>query len=250
MTYSDNAADQILTEDAPRPRQSEGDCIACYKQFGKRGRCAFSCDAPKYGLPFSHTCSCWECIHKALHYKMTRDPEYHNDHRIRFEEKRARYIRHAEISRKIDEASRKKELHEQNKQNAKSELGPREFTLTYSPKTHFETDADAQKAMSLAIERLTRYYQHEIKYFHAVGEYTEAGNSHIHGYYLLEGGKKITDKNFKRAYPPWNPKRKLKNGFEGGHHATLKRVADFSGYIEKNLNDAWINIHINHGDDD
>lgn len=126
------------------------------------------------------------------------------------------------------------------------ELGPREFTLTYSP-SWYESDEDAQHAMSTAIERLTRYYKDEIIEFHAVGEFTRDGRSHVHAWYHLSGGRKITDKNFKRAYPHWNPKRKLGKGFEGGHHATITRVSDFSGYTEKHLEEAWLNIHITNG---
>lgn len=124
------------------------------------------------------------------------------------------------------------------------ELGPREFTLTYSP-SWFESDVQAQAAMRLAIERLTKYYKDELLEFHAVGEYTDAGNSHIHAWYHLVGGRKITDHNFKRAWPHWNPKKKLGRGFQGGHHATISRLSDFAGYIEKHLEEAWLIVDIN-----
>lgn len=130
------------------------------------------------------------------------------------------------------------------KDKLNAELGPREFTLTYSP-SWFESDSQAQQAMRLAIERLTKYYKDEIIEFHAVGEYTAAGASHIHAWYHLVGGRKITDKNFKRAYPRWNPKKKLGRGFEGGHHQTINRLADFAGYIEKHLEEAWMVVDIN-----
>lgn len=125
------------------------------------------------------------------------------------------------------------------------DLGPREFTLTYSP-TWFDAE-EAKRTMTQAIERLTRYYKHEIIEFHAIGEYTSSGNPHIHAFYLLAGGRKITDKNFKRAYPRWNPKKKLGRGFEGGHHETVDRISDFAGYTEKHLDEAWLNIHISNG---
>lgn len=131
----------------------------------------------------------------------------------------------------------------------KSELGPREFTLTYSP-AWYDTDEAAQTAMRVAIDKLTRYYKDEIHEFRAVGEYTKAGRSHVHCYYLLDGGRKITDKNFKRAWKHWNPRKKMDNGHEGGHHATVRRLADFAGYVEKDLKDAWMNIHIRNADDD
>lgn len=135
-----------------------------------------------------------------------------------------------------------------NAGNNGTQLGPREFTFTYG--THFEDDKQAQRAMERAVERLTRYYKNEIIEFHAVGEFTKAGRAHVHGWYHLKGGKKITDKNFKRAYPPWNPKKKLGRGFEGGHHATIERVSDFHGYAEKHLEEAWMVVNITNNADD
>lgn len=124
------------------------------------------------------------------------------------------------------------------KYHAGHELGAREFTLTYSPQWGI-TDDDARILMSKAVQKLAKYYKNEIKEFFAVGEVTKQGCSHIHGYYLLRGGKKMTDKNFKRAYKYWNPKVKLgKRGFQGGHHENVTNEADFKGYIDK-CPDAW-----------
>jgi len=123
------------------------------------------------------------------------------------------------------------------------ELGAREFTLTYSP-AWYADDASVQDAMRVAIDKLTRYYKHEIIEFHAIGEFTEAGRSHVHCYYELDGGVKITDKNFKRAWPHWNPRKTLGTGHQGGHHANIRSKSDFLGYIEKDLNTAWMNVHI------
>jgi len=125
-------------------------------------------------------------------------------------------------------ATRKKN---RNETHVNYELGPREFTFTYSP-TWFD-DNEAREMMKRGIERLLRYYQSEIVEFHARGEVGKNGLSHIHCYYELKGGLKMTDKNFKRAYPRWNPKKKFGKGFEGGHHATVKVTSDFKGYIEK-----------------
>jgi len=83
-----------------------------------------------------------------------------------------------------------------------------------------------------------KYYRNEICELEVVGEVTKKGNSHIHGYYLLDGGKKITDKNFNRAYNFWNPKKKLDRGHEGGHHEVVKGESNFKGYIDK-CPDAW-----------
>lgn len=142
---------------------------------------------------------------------------------------------------------------QQRRKNAAGEnqhqLGPREFTFTYSPEW-YESDADAQNAMRCAVERLTRYYKDEIIEFHAIGEYTRDGRAHVHGWYHLDGGRKITDKNFKRAWKHWNPKRKLGRGFEGGHHQTIERQSDFAGYVEKHLEEAWLNVNINNADEE
>jgi len=135
------------------------------------------------------------------------------------------------------------------REKLRDELGPREFTLTYSP-TWFSSDEEAQRAMKLAMERLTRYYKKEIIEFNAVGEYTAAGASHIHAWYHLVGGRKITDRSFKRAYPRWNPKKKLGRGFEGGHHQTINRLSDFASYIEKHLEEAWYSLTISNGNEE
>jgi len=151
---------------------------------------------------------------------------------------------------KLEEIAKRREqeeVHKNNTENAKQQLGAREFTLTYGD--HYTSPEQAKFAMEQAIERLTRYYKNEIIEFHAVGEYTKAGRPHIHGWYHLDGGRKITDKNFKRAYPIWNPKKKLGRGFEGGHHATIERVSDFHGYTEKHLEEAWHLTNITNAND-
>lgn len=159
-----------------------------------------------------------------------------------------RSTNHAIKQKQVWERRQQDEIHAQNTENARQQLGPREFTFTYG--THFEDDKQAQRAMERAVERLTRYYKNEIIEFHAIGEFTKAGRAHVHGWYHLEGGKKITDKNFKRAYPPWNPKKKLGRGFEGGHHATIERVSDFHGYAEKHLEEAWLVVNITNNAND
>jgi len=118
------------------------------------------------------------------------------------------------------------------------QLGAREFTLTYSPK--WFSDNEAKAKMIMAIEKLCKYYRDEIVQLRAVGEVGTNGLSHIHCFYKLRGGLKITDKNFKRAWPHWNPKIKLGSGFEGGHHACVKSESDFMGYIDKDVETAWM----------
>lgn len=123
------------------------------------------------------------------------------------------------------------------------DLGPREFTFTYSP--DWFDDQKARELMKIAVDKLCKYYVDEIVIFRAVGEVGKNGNSHVHCMYELKGGKKITDKNFKRAYPPWDTKVKVgPTGHKGGHHATIKSVSDFSGYIEKEIAAAWLDIKI------
>lgn len=130
------------------------------------------------------------------------------------------------------------------------ELGAREFTLTYSPK--WFSDEEARKQMTRAIERICKYYKdgdQRILKLRAVGEVGSNGLSHVHCFYQLLGGVKITDKNFKRAYPPWDPKIKQgPSGHKGGHHANVRHHADFLGYIEKEITGAWLDVIV--GDED
>jgi len=123
------------------------------------------------------------------------------------------------------------------KKSGRFELGAREFTLTYSPK--WFDDAEARTGMIKAIHKLIKYHTDQIITLRAVGEVGTNGLSHIHCFYKLQGGLKITDKNFKRAWKYWNPKKPLQRGFEGGHHATVKNESDFLGYIDKDIETAW-----------
>lgn len=125
-----------------------------------------------------------------------------------------------------------------NKKTTRYELGAREFTLTYSPK--WFDDNEARIKMINAIDKLIKYYKDEIIELRAVGEVGTNGLSHVHCFYKLTGGLKITDKNFKRAWTHWNPKKPLQKGFEGGHHATVKNESDFLGYIDKDIETAWL----------
>jgi len=152
---------------------------------------------------------------------------------IRFEKMTERRIRHQE---RLIKAQRDNE--KQSRKHASHDLGAREFTLTYSPK--WMDDATARVEMEKAIEKLCRYYRDEIIELRAVGEVGSNGLSHVHCFYKLEGGKKMTDKNFKRAWNHWNPKKKIGRGFEGGHHANVREESDFRGYIDKDVASAWL----------
>jgi len=147
----------------------------------------------------------------------------------------------------MDQQEKEYDLHKTNslkvsqRPKTRFDLGAREFTLTYSNK--WFDDAEARIQMTKAIDKLCKYYKDEFIYFRAVGEVGASGLSHIHGAYKLQGGVKITDKNFKRAWPRWNPaKRTGPTGFEGGHHKTIKLESDFMGYIEKDIETAWLDI--------
>jgi len=129
-----------------------------------------------------------------------------------------------------------------SKKTTRYELGAREFTLTYSPK--WFGDEEARIEMIKAINKLIKYYKDEIIDLRAVGEVGTNGLSHVHCFYKLIGGLKITDKNFKRAWKHWNPKKPLQRGFEGGHHASVKNEADFLGYIDKDIETAWLDKNI------
>lgn len=125
-----------------------------------------------------------------------------------------------------------------NKSAKQLNLGAREFTLTYSPK--WFGDDEARTEMIKAINKLIKYYKDEIIQLRAVGEVGTNGLSHVHCFYKLQGGIKMTDKNFKRAWKYWNPKKILQRGFEGGHHATVRNESDFIGYIDKDIDTAWL----------
>lgn len=128
------------------------------------------------------------------------------------------------------------------KKTTRYELGAREFTLTYSPK--WMNDAQAREEMEKAINKLCRYYSESIEDLRAVGEVGSNGLSHVHCFYKLRDGTKMKDKNFKRAWKYWNPKKTIGRGFEGGHHANVREVSDFLGYIEKDIETSWLDILI------
>lgn len=161
-----------------------------------------------------------------------REREITEEEHLRFDAYNVRRLAHLERLH----ASRPRKAH------AGHELGAREFTLTYSPK--MMDDAAARAGMIVAIDKLCRYYSDEIVELRAVGEVGSNGLSHVHCFYKLRGGVKITDKNFKRAWNPWNPKKKLGRGFEGGHHATVREESDFRGYIDKDVAVAWFEKNV------
>lgn len=139
--------------------------------------------------------------------------------------------------RRMEQVLADRRANAQRQVKSRYPLGPREFTITYS--SNWMTDEEARPKMERALKRLCGYYADDIVKLRAVGEVGRNGLSHIHCFYKLKGGLKITDKNFKRAWEHWNPKKKLGWGFEGGHHAEVKNEADFLGYIDKDISNAW-----------
>lgn len=136
----------------------------------------------------------------------------------------------------------------ERKSNNRYELGAREFTFTYSPK--WFDDTEARLKMSTAIQKLCKYYKDEIIQLRAVGEVGTNGLSHVHCFYKLRKGTKISDKNFRRAYPPWDTKIKQgPTGHKGGHHATVRNESDFQGYIDKDVESAWFEVNVDNTQD-
>jgi len=120
------------------------------------------------------------------------------------------------------------------------------FTLTYSP-TWGWTDAQAREHMETALSRIQHYYQNELLRFVAIGEVGKNGLSHVHGMYHLRGGRRVTTKNWKRAYPKWNPKVRVGSGFQGGYHAPVADPTNYIPYVEEDLRTAWVVVDTNNG---
>lgn len=225
MTDSDKASDQLLTEEAYARVTGKAGIVQPAKMIDEH---QYMRQMELVHPNYPHVPLGYYQYHRDLYYQLVEERLRAHDQWVRYMEGFLEW--------------RRKEASKIKAGNNGTQLGPREFTFTYGD--HYETDEEAQRAMKLAVERLTKYYKDEIIEFHVVGEFTRAGRSHLHGWYHLTGGLKITDKNFKRAYPPWNPKKKLGNGFEGGHHATIDRVSDFSAYAEKELEKSWYVLNI------
>lgn len=254
MTENDKRLTKTLTEGAMPPGQSEGKCAG--GTLGHFLLCPHQHDYGNKPNPYGvRTKHCQQNLlverHKrwttALEREMDRDCPNVDDIdwlSAKLAQVERELHASAEAHRLCREEAERRQLHERNSANARANLGPWEFTLTYSPKEHGWMAEQAEEAMREACDRLTRYYASEIEEFHAVGERTQAGQPHVHAWYKLKGGRKITTKSFKRAYPIWNEKRKLGRGHEGGHHAPIKRTSDFAGYIEKDLDTSWLILNI------
>lgn len=242
MTSTGNASDKTLTEDAYAPGNSQQgndqECRATthyltrlWKTEGNLRYDDTSRDQFRRAHPLLHPYEAdilfWDTLRRQIpeHWCWCLQ-SHHQDYLVdkqweatkRYEE----YVRHRDNAVEYAKNGRQR--------------GPRELTLTYSP-DWYDDDALAQQAFRTAVERLTKYYRDELTEFRAVGEFTKAGRSHVHILYALSNGGKFTDKNLRRAYPHWNPKKG-----RGGHHSIVKSKSDFSGYLEKDLDDAWCDI--------
>lgn len=250
-TSVDHASDQILTEDALAPGKipqgistwREADCGCFYHEDDR----FWNCDSQYLGHPRRYFAD----QHLSLH-PYESDVLYWKDRRSKIplrwcwclQQHHADYINEHlwDAEEKLREFRTQRDNAIEYAKNGR-QVGARELTLTYSP-DWYDEDTLAQQAFKTAVERLTKYYRDELTEFRAVGEYTKAGRSHVHILYHLSNGGKFTDKNLKRAYPHWNPKKG-----RGGHHSLVKSKSDFSGYLEKDLEDAWCDITYPNADD-
>lgn len=244
VTYDGKATDQPLTEGANAHGTGEGKYQRCAGPHDvvrvAKGHSILTC-------PLGHRCfqndyiDQMERLERRFMDEMDRDcPDV--DAIDDLAERIERCVQHinryypahqerwAYIDREVAHAKNVEKLHK----------GSWAFTLTYSPAKHGWDKEEAQGVMREAIRRLRHYYRNEIVEFEAIGEWTQAGLPHVHGHYLLNGGKRITTKNFKRAYPIWNPNHRMGKGHEGGYHEPAKSDADYTGYIGKDLDEAWL----------
>lgn len=107
------------------------------------------------------------------------------------------------------------------------------FTLTCSPKDGLNKQ-DMIKAVrkvlsqrSCPVQRYAWYYEHL-----GVVDGVET-HPHIHGMYELESGGRIEAKHWKRAWPIWDEKVKLGQGFRGGYHRPVRSDEGYADYIQK-----------------
>jgi hypothetical protein len=113
------------------------------------------------------------------------------------------------------------------------------FSFTYSPRWY--PDDHARVLMKQACERLVKYYRKDIDEFIVIGEVGTNGLSHVHGYYALKSGHRITEKSFQRAYEKWDSKiiPKKSKGHQGGYHRLVAgNEGDYLSYINKD-DDPW-----------
>lgn len=124
--------------------------------------------------------------------------------------------------------------------------GAMAFTLTYSTNWGW-SDSEAREHMRTALSRIQHYYKNELLAFYAVGEVGKNGLSHVHGMYHLVGNRRVTTKNWKRAYPKWNPKVRVGMGYQGGYERPIADITNYQPYIEEDLHTAWVVVDTTNG---
>lgn len=104
------------------------------------------------------------------------------------------------------------------------------FTLTKSP-----DDDLSEEDMIKAVRKIMNQKSIPTKAFAWYLEYGDEDGKkhpHIHGMYETESGGMIETKHWKRAWPIWDPKTKLGNGFRGGYHRPVKHNECYNDYIK------------------
>lgn len=113
-------------------------------------------------------------------------------------------------------------------------LGKWAFTLTCSPSDGLTKD-DLLKAVNKIMNQRSQQVKSYAWYFEHKG-IDDDGNyqhPHIHGMYELDSGGRIEAKHWKRAWPIWDEKKRLGQGFRGGYHRPVRSDEDYSDYIAK-----------------
>lgn len=248
-TAVDHATDQPLTEGANAHGIGEGKYRRCNPtpvHIGPMGDGWGKCQH-MVGCPLGHRCHLntlidrYERVERLLSEAMARDcPDVDDIDYLTERAERTRLALDTQYEPHVALWARHDAQRAHSRNREKLHKGAWAFTLTYSPVKHGWSKDEAQAVMSEAIRRLRHYYRNELVEFDAIGEYTQAGLPHVHGHYRLNGGLRMTTKNFKRAYPIWNPKVRIGKGHEGGYHEPASRDSDYSGYIQKDLDESWL----------
>jgi len=115
------------------------------------------------------------------------------------------------------------------------------FTLTKAPTddlTEFDMIKAVRKVMSQKSCPVSKY-----AWYLEYGDDEKKLHPHIHGLYETETQGRIEAKHFKRAWPIWDEKHKLGNGFRGGYHRPVRSEEGYEQYIKKDAGkNEWYNI--------
>lgn len=102
------------------------------------------------------------------------------------------------------------------------------FTLTKSP-----NDGLTEQDLLKAVKKLMAQQSCPIKKYAWYLEHKDGTHHHIHGVYETESGGRIEAKHWKRAWPIWNEKQRLGDGFRGGYHKPVMDNNEYLKYISK-----------------